>query len=176
MLIIINVKNVPVPNFFMSSCIQVCLVFSGTHTGTVKIGLRNFEGDCYIYWLMLGFCPLASGSKGNALYLGTKKCKILIDAGLPAKVLQKRLADIGVQLEEIDGICITHEHSDHIRGLETLAEKWKIPIFANSDTAQSICSTLGILPKFKIFTTGETFEFGDIEIHPFSIQHDAIDP
>jgi phosphoribosyl 1,2-cyclic phosphodiesterase len=125
---------------------------------------------------MLGFCPLASGSKGNALYLGTKKSKILIDAGLPAKVLQKRLADIGVELEEIDGICITHEHSDHIRGLETLTEKWKIPIFANSDTAQAICSTLGIVPKFKIFTTGETFEFGDIEIHPFSIQHDAIDP
>lgn len=138
--------------------------------------MHNFGQGCYIYWVMLGFCPLASGSKGNALYLGTKKSKILIDAGLPTKVLQKRLADIGVRLEEIDGICITHEHSDHIRGLEALAEKWKIPIFANSDTAQAICSTLGIIPKFKIFTTGETFEFGDIEIHPFSIQHDAIDP
>ncbi len=96
--------------------------------------------------------------------------------GLPAKSIRERLEGIGVRIEEIDAICITHEHTDHIRGLDILSEKWKIPILANSDTARSICEILGVMPKFKIFTTGETFEFGDIEIHPFSIQHDAIDP
>ena len=125
---------------------------------------------------MIGFCPLASGSKGNCLYLGTKKSKILIDAGISAKSIIKRLEEISVTIEEIDAICITHEHTDHIKGLDILSEKWGIPVFANSDTARSICALMGIRPKFKIFTTGESFEFGDIEIHPFSIQHDAIDP
>jgi|SRR5579862_12040 len=125
---------------------------------------------------MHGFCPLASGSKGNCLYLGTQKSKILIDAGLSAKAIRDRLDQISVRIEEIDAICITHEHTDHIRGLDILCQKWGIPILANSDTARSICTILGISPKFKIFTTGEAFEFGDIEIHPFTIQHDAMDP
>lgn len=110
------------------------------------------------------------------MYLGTHTSKILIDAGLTTKSIRERLGQIHVDIEEIDAILITHEHTDHIRGLDILTEKWGIPVLANSDTARSICSQLGIMPKFKIFTTGETFEFGDIEIHPFSIQHDAIDP
>jgi phosphoribosyl 1,2-cyclic phosphodiesterase len=57
-----------------------------------------------------------------------------------------------------------------------LAVKHKIPVFANSDTAHAILETLDEFPKFKIFSTGETFEFGDLEIHPFSIQHDTLDP
>ncbi len=125
---------------------------------------------------MKGFCPLASGSKGNCIYLGTERSKILIDAGLSAKAIRERLAQLHVELEEIDAILITHEHVDHIRGLEMLACRMGIPVFANSDTASAICSLLRETPKFKIFATGETFEYGDIEVHPFSIQHDAIDP
>lgn len=125
---------------------------------------------------MIGFCPLASGSKGNCIYVGTSKTKILIDAGLSAKMIGHRLNKIGVSLEEIDAILITHEHTDHIRGLEILSGKLNIPIFANSDTAKAIFEILNICPKFKIFSTGEKFEFGDLEILPFSVQHDAIDP
>jgi len=125
---------------------------------------------------MKGFCPLASGSKGNCIYLGTKHTKILIDAGISAKVIQTRLSELNVDLADIDAILITHEHMDHILGLKTLAFKKGIPILANHETAKGIVETFHDCPKFKIFSTGETFEFGDLEIHPFSIQHDTIDP
>lgn len=125
---------------------------------------------------MIGFCPLASGSKGNCLYLGTSNVKILIDAGLSAKAISERLLQIGVKLEEIDAILVTHEHTDHIRGLDVLAGRWDIPIFANGDTAKALLPFFKDKPRLKIFSTGELFEFGDVEIHPFSIQHDAVDP
>ena len=125
---------------------------------------------------MKGFCPLASGSKGNAIFLGTEHTKILIDAGISAKIVAERLDLIGVAITDIDAILITHEHTDHIKGLSSLALRYNIPVFANSDTAKSIVEILGEAPKFKIFSTGETFEFGDIEVHPFSIQHDTLDP
>lgn len=125
---------------------------------------------------MQGFCPLASGSKGNSLYLGTSQTRILIDAGISAKTVASRLHEIGVALNEIDAILITHEHTDHIKGLTSLAITHQIPVFANSDTAKAIIEILGETPKFKIFSTGETFEFGDLQIHPFSIQHDTLDP
>lgn len=125
---------------------------------------------------MRGFCPLASGSKGNAIFLGTENTRILIDAGISAKTISDRLKEIQVNLSDIDAILISHEHTDHIKGISSLALKYKIPVFANSETAKAIIDTLNESPKFKIFSTGETFEFGDLEIHPFSVQHDTLDP
>lgn len=125
---------------------------------------------------MKGFCPLASGSKGNCIYFGTDRTKILIDAGLSGKAIQAKLGEINVDIADIDAILVTHEHSDHIQGLRVLAYKKGIPVFANNETAKGIVETFQDCPKFKIFSTGETFEFGDLEIHPFSIQHDTLDP
>lgn len=125
---------------------------------------------------MRGFCPLASGSKGNAIFLGTDQVRILIDAGISASMLDKRLKEIDVDLKTIQAILITHEHTDHIQGLTVLAEKLNIPVFANAETAKGICSALLIRPRFKIFTTGEPFTFCDLEIRPFSIPHDTLDP
>jgi len=125
---------------------------------------------------MKGFCPLASGSKGNCVYLGTATTKILIDAGPSAKSIIAKLAQINVDIADIDAILITHEHGDHIQGLKVLAYKMGIPVLANTETAKGIVETFHDCPKFKIFSTGETFEFGDLEIHPFSIQHDTLDP
>jgi phosphoribosyl 1,2-cyclic phosphodiesterase len=125
---------------------------------------------------MYGYCPLASGSKGNCIYFGSKKTKILIDAGISAAATKRRLEEIKVSLEEIQAIIISHEHSDHILGLKTLAFRHGIPVFANAETAKGIYAVLGMCPQFKIFTTGETFIFEDIEIHPFSVQHDTVDP
>jgi phosphoribosyl 1,2-cyclic phosphodiesterase len=125
---------------------------------------------------MIGFCPLASGSRGNSLYLGTKKTKILIDVGLSYKEISARLEKIGVKMDEISAILITHEHLDHIEGLKTLVGKKEIPVLTNSETAKGICKSLQINPKFKIFSTDETFEYEDLVIHPFSIQHDTLDP
>lgn len=125
---------------------------------------------------MYGFCPLASGSKGNCILLGSKKTKILIDAGLSGRATLDKLAGVGVDISEIDAILISHEHSDHIKGVKVLAQKYQIPILANAETAKGIIHNLGGDFKFKIFSTGETFEFGDLEIHPFTVQHDTLDP
>ena len=125
---------------------------------------------------MKGFCPLASGSKGNSIYLGTGQVKILIDAGLSRRAIERRLADIDVDLADIDAILVTHDHHDHIQGLKMLALRMGSPVFANAETAKGIVHSLKDCPKFKIFSTGETFEYGDLEIHPFSIQHDTLDP
>lgn len=125
---------------------------------------------------MIGFCPLASGSKGNCVYLGLPKTKILIDIGISYKDVVARLGEIGVDISEIDAILITHEHMDHIEGLKTLIGKVEIPVFVNSETAKGIYLNLKVMPNFKIFTTDETFEFKDLVIHPFSIQHDTLDP
>lgn len=123
------------------------------------------------------FCPLASGSKGNCLYLRTDKTRILIDAGLSVKATAERLAELGVKLEEIQALLITHEHTDHIKSVAALSNRFGIPVFANSDTARGILEANGgeLLP-FKIFSTGESFTFADLDVHPFSVQHDTLDP
>src|SRR5262245_42010240 len=108
---------------------------------------------------MQGFCPLASGSKGNCIYLGTKGTKILIDAGISAKAAKEKLAQINVDLADIDAILISHEHTDHIQGLKVLAYRMGIPVLANNETAKGIVNAFHDCPKFKIFSTGETFEF-----------------
>jgi len=125
---------------------------------------------------MKGFIPLASGSRGNCIYYSTGKTKLLIDAGISMKAIRSKLEEVGVALEEIDAILITHDHSDHIAGLKTIARRLEIPIFANADTAKGIVDALQVVPKCKIFSTGDTFLFQDLAIHPFSIPHDTLDP
>ena len=125
---------------------------------------------------MNGFCPLASGSKGNAIFFGTPKTRLLIDAGLSARAIAVRLAQIDVDPRTLQAILVTHEHTDHIAGLAVLAQRMNIPVFANAETAKGIIAALGERPRFKIFATGETFCFGDLEIHPFSVPHDTLDP
>lgn len=125
---------------------------------------------------MIGFCPLASGSKGNCIYLGTKHTKILIDAGISGRAVKQKLHEIDVDIADIDAVLVSHEHSDHINGLRVLAYRMGIPVIANSETAKGIAEHFNDSPKFKIFATGETFEFMDLEIHPFTIQHDTPDP
>lgn len=125
---------------------------------------------------MFGFCPLASGSKGNAIFVGTATTRILIDAGLNYTTLQKRLNEIQIPIDSIQAVLVTHEHTDHIQGVPLLWERLQIPVFANAGTAKGMCSVLQMRPRFKIFTTGETFLFQDLEIHPFSIPHDTLDP
>lgn len=125
---------------------------------------------------MFGFCPLSSGSQGNCIYLGSSKTKILIDCGISGRRCVQLLEEIGVGIDEIDAVLVSHEHGDHIRGLKVLAFRYGIPVLANHETAKAVAEILGDCPKFKIFSTGEAFEFGDFEIRPFSIQHDAADP
>lgn len=125
---------------------------------------------------MIGFCPLASGSKGNCLFLGTKKTKVLIDAGISGKSIKSRLDELDVKVSDISAIFISHEHGDHIEGLKVLSLKLDIPVITNNETARAITDHFKDFPNFKIFTTGETFEFEDLIVHPFRVRHDAVDP
>jgi phosphoribosyl 1,2-cyclic phosphodiesterase len=125
---------------------------------------------------MITFCPLASGSKGNAVLLKTQGGNLLFDAGISTKALKERLDTIHVSLESLKGILVTHEHHDHIAGIKTLALRHSIPILANYATAEAIVEAIGECPRFTIFTTGEPFEFSGMSFHPFSVQHDGVDP
>ncbi|MBX7067707.1 MAG: MBL fold metallo-hydrolase [Parachlamydiales bacterium] len=125
---------------------------------------------------MFGFLPLASGSKGNCLFVGSKSTRVLIDAGISCTTILQRLQEASIDPKTIQAILVTHEHSDHINGLPLLAHKLNIPVLANAETAKGIYAAFGERPKFKIFTTGETFQFGDLHVHPFSVPHDTLDP
>jgi phosphoribosyl 1,2-cyclic phosphodiesterase len=123
-----------------------------------------------------GFCPLASGSKGNAIYFESDEVKLLIDCGISYKRLRECLEQIGRSVDDLEAVLVTHEHSDHIKGIERLVKEQNIPVFANSDVTREIIDEFDHKPRFKVFTTGETFEYKDLVIHPFSIQHDTVDP
>jgi phosphoribosyl 1,2-cyclic phosphodiesterase len=119
---------------------------------------------------------LGSGSAGNCAYLETDQARLLIDAGLSARQIRQRMASVARAPETLTGILITHEHSDHIAGLAGLAARLDVPIYCNRLTKQAIEAQLNITIKAQIFTTGGSFEIGDVAVDTFSIPHDAYDP
>ncbi len=125
----------------------------------------------------LQVCVLASGSSGNSIYVASDKTRVLIDAGLSAKQVAVRLEQIGVVPESINGICVSHEHGDHVAGIRVLQKRHGIPVYANAGTLSGIMRQ----PKSdeitaKVFQTGSPFKIGDITIEPFSVPHDAYEP
>ena len=82
--------------------------------------------------MSLQFSVLASGSTGNAFYLETDEHAFLVDAGLSGKQMVELLVEWTASLEDLDGIFVTHEHSDHIKGLGVMARKYKLPVYANA--------------------------------------------
>jgi len=122
-------------------------------------------------------CVLASGSSGNCTFISTGTTRILIDAGLSAKRTTERLADIGERVEDLDAICVTHEHGDHIAGLRVLQKKHAIKIYTNAGTLAGIRATKqGGEIECRQFTTGSPFEIGEFCVEPFSAPHDAYEP
>ncbi len=124
---------------------------------------------------MFEFCNLYSGSSGNCSFIHSDNTKILIDCGVSMRKIDTALSFINTDLKNIDGILITHEHSDHISSLSMICKKYNIPIYANSKTLDSIKQDIPNELK-NIFNTNEKFEIGDLKVFPFSIPHDAIDP
>lgn len=127
---------------------------------------------------MIKFCSLFSGSSGNSLLLMTEQTKILIDAGLSAKKIIEALCSIGEKPSELSAILVSHEHSDHVRGVGIMSRKFDIPIYANEGTWNAMEQYLGPLDiKNKIcFQTDKEFEIGNVCVKPFSIPHDAAEP
>ena len=125
---------------------------------------------------MLDIHPLFSSSKGNCTYVFSDKTKILVDIGVSSKRLVENLGKNNIKPEEIQAILITHEHSDHIKGIRVFSKKYNVPVFASQKTWGTLIS-LEIPDSLKNeFVVGKKFNIGNICIYPFSIPHDAIDP
>lgn len=122
------------------------------------------------------FTVLGSGSGGNCAYLETSQTRLLIDAGFSARQIRERLASIGRTPEMLHGILITHEHSDHIQGLGVLCSRLQVPLYANRLTLEAAERIHESRFKANVFTTGATFEIGDVVVDTFSVPHDAQDP
>ena len=127
---------------------------------------------------MLNFCSLYSGSSGNSLFVQSENTNILVDCGVSAKKVETALNGINVNPQEIDGILITHEHSDHVQGLGVFAKKFNVPIYVNSKTWDAMPKQREKLENCKIhnITVGEKFEIKDLKIKSFAIPHDAANP
>jgi phosphoribosyl 1,2-cyclic phosphodiesterase len=119
---------------------------------------------------------LGSGSGGNCAYLESADTRILIDAGFSLRQIRHRLAIIGRTPENLSGILITHEHSDHTQGLAVIAQKLQIPVYCNRETRDAIEYQSGAKLLCRLFTTGASFEVGDLQVDAFSVPHDAQDP
>jgi len=121
---------------------------------------------------------LGSGSAGNSALVATDHCKILVDGGLSARQLVLRLEKCGVMPEQVDGVLLTHEHGDHICGLEVLCRKFEVPIYCNALTAEAVRSGNSFERgcNWRIFPTGAEFSICDITVQTFPVPHDAVDP
>lgn len=119
---------------------------------------------------------LGSGSAGNCAYLETSQARLLIDAGFSLRQIRKRLATIGKTPENLTGVLVTHEHSDHVQGLAQLVEKLRIPVYCNRPTREALEYQQGTRMECRIFETGATFDLEDLSVETFSIPHDAQDP
>ena len=126
---------------------------------------------------------LASGSRGNCALVSSSTTRILVDAGISCRETMKRLRALGEPPEQISAILITHEHSDHVAGLQRMAIKLGIPVFLTQPTHQAWNramrdeqGNIPDLPRLEHFCSGRSFQIGDIAVTPFTIPHDAIDP
>jgi len=119
---------------------------------------------------------LGSGSAGNSAYLETDEARVLVDCGFSPRQIRQRLASIGRAPENLTAILITHEHSDHINGLVGIAEKLRIPVYCNRATMEEITRQFGAQIDFRLFSTGGSFDVGDVAVETFSVPHDAQDP
>jgi|YelNatPaOPRAMG01_1025707.scaffolds.fasta_scaffold17212_4 phosphoribosyl 1,2-cyclic phosphodiesterase len=124
----------------------------------------------------VSFAVLGSGSGGNCAYVETDQTRLLVDAGLSARQIRQRLLSLGRAPEGLNGILITHEHTDHVQALAVLAAKLQIPVYCNRLTMEAIQAQCQAKLDYRLFITGATFELGDVAVETFSVPHDAYDP
>ena len=125
-------------------------------------------------------CSIASGSSGNCIYVGSEEAHVLVDVGISGKSIEKGLNSLDLTGKDVDGILITHEHSDHIKGLGVISRKYGIPIYTTGGTADAMLrmKSLGKMPEGLIheIREDEPFEIKDLTVNPFTIPHDAAQP
>lgn len=125
-------------------------------------------------------CSIASGSSGNCIYVGSDNTHLIVDAGISGRKIEDGLNSLGLKTGEMDGILITHEHSDHVGGLGVIARRYGIPMYATKGTIEAIkgMSYLGKIPGelFREIEADKSFMINDLKINPVRISHDAADP
>ena len=123
------------------------------------------------------FCQLASGSKGNALYVKGGDTAVLFDCGLSGRELERRMADRDIDPDTLSAVVISHEHTDHVGGAGVVCRRFGIPLYITEATRTGSVKKLGKTKAMDIraMECGRRFAIGSMEIHPFSISHDAAD-
>ncbi|NLV88313.1 MAG: MBL fold metallo-hydrolase [Tissierellia bacterium] len=126
----------------------------------------------------LRFCSLSSGSSGNCQYIETNNTRLLVDAGFSGKRIEALLGSIGVSPTSLDGILVTHEHMDHIKGVGVLSRRYDLPVYANMNTWREMGKIIGEVKEknIRVFETDKYLSINDIDIYPIKVFHDAIEP
>ena len=119
---------------------------------------------------------LASGSKGNAALISTDSQRFLVDVGISCRELVKRMQQVGATPEELEGVFLTHEHVDHVKGLVTFAKKYQIPVYASQGTWRAIFIRYPEVNRANCRLTGSSMLMGDVRIDAFATSHDAAQP
>jgi len=137
--------------------------------GNAELDDRNVE---------MKLSVLGSGSSGNCALINGPGGSFLIDAGLSARQIVSRLARVGVAADSLVAVLITHEHSDHTRGLDVLLRGplAGVPVYCNTHTGTMVRQTLREEKRWRIVETGSTFELAGLRVETFSVPHDAVDP
>ncbi|MED1202732.1 MBL fold metallo-hydrolase [Heyndrickxia acidicola] len=128
--------------------------------------------------MSMHFSVLASGSTGNAIYVETESHSFLVDAGFSGKQMESLFQEVDRKIDSLSGILVTHEHSDHIKGVGVLARKYNLPVYANDKTWKAMEGLIGEVPvdlKFT-FDMETTKSFGSLQIESFGVSHDAAEP
>lgn len=121
------------------------------------------------------FCSLYSGSSGNSMFVSSGNARILVDAGLPGKNIENALKEIGQSPAELDAIFVTHEHSDHIKGVGVLSRRYNIPIYANEATWKAMEPSLGNIKEHNIkLIRQESIAIKDLDVVAYDIPHDSV--
>jgi phosphoribosyl 1,2-cyclic phosphodiesterase len=119
-------------------------------------------------------CQLFSGSKGNSIFISNGSTKILVDAGVSAKRLDEAISNIGEDANELSAIFITHEHSDHIKGLRVFATRHNIPVFAHRSVLDRMIENGDVTDKITSQEISDNMQIGTLEVKPFELSHDSI--
>lgn len=128
--------------------------------------------------MSLQFSILSSGSTGNAVYVESGEHSFLVDAGHSGKQMEALFQTIDRDISKLTGLFVTHEHSDHIKGVGILARKYKLPVYANAKTWAAMDPLVGEIPvdqKF-VFDMESVKTFGQVQIESFGVSHDAAEP
>jgi phosphoribosyl 1,2-cyclic phosphodiesterase len=128
--------------------------------------------------MSMHFSVLASGSTGNAIFVETDQNSFLVDAGLSGKQMEALFQKIDRNIKDLTGILVTHEHSDHIKGIGILARKYGLPVYANEKTWKAMDPLIGNVPLDQKFEFGmeKVQSFGSMDIESFGVSHDAAEP